>query len=36
VSWAYVMNKMSPGTTGDLRGAGPIAALYGSLASAAA
>jgi CubicO group peptidase (beta-lactamase class C family) len=36
VSWAYVMNKMSPGTTGDFRGAGPIAALYGSLASAAA
>ena len=32
VSWAYVMNKMSPGTTGDFRAAGPIAALYGSLA----
>jgi CubicO group peptidase (beta-lactamase class C family) len=30
-SWAYVMNKMSPGTTGDFRAAGPIAALYGSL-----
>ena len=29
VSWAYVMNKMSPGTTGDFRAAGPIAALYG-------
>jgi CubicO group peptidase (beta-lactamase class C family) len=31
VSWAYVMNKMSPGTTGDTRAAGPIAALYASL-----
>jgi CubicO group peptidase (beta-lactamase class C family) len=31
VSWAYVMNKMSPGTTGDLRAAGLIGALYGSL-----
>jgi CubicO group peptidase (beta-lactamase class C family) len=31
VSWAYVMNKMSPGTTGDGRAAGPLAALYGSL-----
>lgn len=31
VSWAYVMNKMSPGTTGDFRAGGPIAALYGSL-----
>lgn len=31
VSWAYVMNKMSPGTTGDYRAAGPLAALYGSL-----
>jgi CubicO group peptidase (beta-lactamase class C family) len=31
VSWAYVMNKMSPGTTGDVRAAGMIAALYGSL-----
>jgi CubicO group peptidase (beta-lactamase class C family) len=31
VSWAYAMNKMSPGTTGDFRAAGPIAALYGSL-----
>ena len=31
VSWAYVMNKMSPGTTGDSRAAGPLAALYGSL-----
>jgi CubicO group peptidase (beta-lactamase class C family) len=32
LSWAYVMNKMSAGTTGDLRVAGPVAALYGSLA----
>ena len=31
VAWAYVMNKMSPGTTGDSRAAGPLAALYGSL-----
>jgi CubicO group peptidase (beta-lactamase class C family) len=31
VSWSYVMNKMSPGTTGDSRAAGPLAALYGSL-----
>jgi CubicO group peptidase (beta-lactamase class C family) len=30
VSWAYVMNKMTPGTTGDSRAAGPVAALYGS------
>jgi len=32
VSWAYVMNKMSPGTTGDTRAAGPLMALYASLA----
>lgn len=31
VSFAYVMNRMSPGTTGDLRAAGPIAALYGCI-----
>jgi CubicO group peptidase (beta-lactamase class C family) len=31
VSWAYVMNKMSPGTAGDVRAAGMIAALYGAL-----
>ena len=31
LSWAYVMNKMTPGTTGDSRAAGPVAALYGSL-----
>jgi CubicO group peptidase (beta-lactamase class C family) len=31
VSWAYVMNKMSPGTTGDFRAAGPLAAFYASL-----
>ncbi len=31
VSWAYVMNKMTPGTTGDSRAAGPVAALYASL-----
>jgi CubicO group peptidase (beta-lactamase class C family) len=31
VSWAYVMNKMSPGTTGDSRAAGMIGALYASL-----
>ena len=32
VSWAYVMNKMSPGTTGDSRAAGMIGATYASLA----
>ncbi len=32
VSWAYIMNKMSPGTTGDPRAAGPLAALYAALA----
>jgi CubicO group peptidase (beta-lactamase class C family) len=32
VSWAYVMNRMSPGTTGDTRAAGMIGALYGALA----
>jgi CubicO group peptidase (beta-lactamase class C family) len=31
VGWAYVMNRMSPGTTGDSRAAGPLAALYGAL-----
>ena len=31
VSWAYVMNKMSPGTTGDSRAAGMLAALYAAL-----
>jgi CubicO group peptidase (beta-lactamase class C family) len=31
VSWAYVMNKMSPGTTGDSRAASLMAALYGVL-----
>ena len=31
VSWSYVMNKMSPGTTGDTRAAGPVAALYGAV-----
>lgn len=33
LGWAYVMNKMSPGTTGDTRAAGLIGSLYGSLAS---
>ena len=28
VAWAYVMNKMSPGTTGDSRAAPMLAALY--------
>jgi CubicO group peptidase (beta-lactamase class C family) len=28
VAWAYVMNKMSPGTTGDSRTAQMLAALY--------
>ena len=31
VSWSYVMNKMSPGTTGDSRAAGILASLYASL-----
>lgn len=31
VSWAYIMNKMTPGTTGDSRAAGPVAALYAAL-----
>jgi CubicO group peptidase (beta-lactamase class C family) len=31
LSWAYVMNKMSPGTTGDMRAAGPLMALYAAL-----
>jgi len=31
VSWAYVMNKMSPGTSGDTRVAGMLGALYASL-----
>jgi CubicO group peptidase (beta-lactamase class C family) len=31
VSWAYIMNKMSPGTAGDTRVAGMLAALYGAL-----
>ena len=29
--WAYVMNKMSPGTTGDTRGFELAMALYASL-----
>jgi len=31
VSWAYVMNKMSPGTTGDTRAFGLLMALYAAL-----
>jgi len=31
LSWAYVMNKMSPGTTGDSRAAALVAALYAAL-----
>jgi CubicO group peptidase (beta-lactamase class C family) len=31
VSWAYVMNKMAPGTAGDTRGFALMAALYGAL-----
>jgi CubicO group peptidase (beta-lactamase class C family) len=31
VSWAYVMNKMSPGTTGDARSAPMVTALYTAL-----
>jgi CubicO group peptidase (beta-lactamase class C family) len=31
LSWAYVMNKMTPGTAGDTRGGALMAALYGAL-----
>ena len=31
LSWAYVMNKMSAGLTGDARGTGLAAALYAAL-----
>jgi CubicO group peptidase (beta-lactamase class C family) len=31
VGWAYIMNKMSPGTAGDTRVAGILGALYGSI-----
>jgi len=31
VGWAYIMNKMSPGTAGDARVAGVLGALYGSV-----
>ena len=31
VSWAYVMNKMAPGTAGDTRGFALMTALYGAL-----
>jgi CubicO group peptidase (beta-lactamase class C family) len=31
LGWAYIMNKMSPGTTGDTRAAGLLAALYAAL-----
>ncbi len=31
VGWSYIMNKMSPGTAGDTRVAGILAALYGAL-----
>ena len=31
VGWAYIMNKMSPGTAGDTRVAGILRALYGSV-----
>jgi CubicO group peptidase (beta-lactamase class C family) len=31
VSWAYVMNRMSPGTAGDARAGALVAALYGAL-----
>ena len=33
LSYSYVMNKMASTTTGDLRGAGPLLALYGALAA---
>jgi CubicO group peptidase (beta-lactamase class C family) len=31
LSWAYVMNKMAPGTAGDTRGFALMASLYGAL-----
>jgi CubicO group peptidase (beta-lactamase class C family) len=31
VSWAYVMNRMAPGTAGDTRGFALMSALYGAL-----
>jgi CubicO group peptidase (beta-lactamase class C family) len=31
LSWAYVMNKMSPGTLGDTRAFGMLGALYGAI-----
>jgi CubicO group peptidase (beta-lactamase class C family) len=31
LAWAYVMNRMSPGTTGDSRAAPLVAALYAAL-----
>jgi CubicO group peptidase (beta-lactamase class C family) len=31
IGWAYVMNRMSPGTTGDTRAGAMVAALYGAL-----
>ncbi len=31
VSWAYVMNRMAPGTAGDTRGFALMTALYGAL-----
>ena len=31
LSWAYVMNRMSPGTLGDTRALGMLAALYAAL-----
>jgi CubicO group peptidase (beta-lactamase class C family) len=33
-SWAYVMNKMAPGTAGDLRGFAVVSAFYGCLNAA--
>jgi len=32
ISFSYVMNEMREGTTGDMRAAGPLFALYGALA----
>ena len=33
LSYSYVMNKMGEGTTGDLRGAGPLLAIYTALSN---
>jgi CubicO group peptidase (beta-lactamase class C family) len=36
LTFSYVMNRMGEGTTGDVRGAGLLTALYGAMAGAKA